>query len=224
MPPKTPKPKWKPADALSAGQQALALAEEQRTALEPRLAAGLIDGLRADLVTLDDKRSAATRAPELLRAATRTQEQAQNEALELVGAVRGAVARIRATAAERAAFGLSLKLNAKKVASTLAALDAIAAGATKHPTVARAAGILPEDLARASTLRTALAAADGAQEQTKKTRTAPKGERVTVQLEVEAAVDAILAAGLLASVGNPALATRFRALVPTKAKRTPKTA
>ena len=56
------------------------------------------------------------------------------------------------------------------------------------------------------------------------TRTAPKGERVTVQLEVEAAVDAILAAGLLASVGNPALATRFRALVPTKVKRTPKTA
>ena len=37
-------------------------------------------------------------------------------------------------------------------------------------------------------------------------------------------MDAILAAGLLASVGNPALATRFRALVPTKAKPTPKTA
>lgn len=89
MPPKTPKPKWKPAEALGAGQQALALAEEQRAALEPRLAAGLIDGLRADLVTLEGKRSETTRA----------------------------------NAAERAAFGLSLRVNVKKVSSTLAALD-----------------------------------------------------------------------------------------------------
>jgi hypothetical protein len=222
MAPKTPKPKWKLADAQSSGQQALALALEQRTLVEPRLAAGVIDGLTADLATLDGKRSETTRAPELLRAATRTQNEVNSHALELLGAARGALARTRCTAAERAAFGLSLKLESKKIATTLAGLDALVAGAAKFPAVARAASLLPADLESAAALRSALTTADGAQEQTKKTRTAPKAERDVAQLHVEAAVDSIVAAGLLASVGNPALGARFRALIPTKATRKPK--
>lgn len=75
---KTPKPKWTLAEAQRSGQQALALALEQRALVEPRLAAGVIDGLTADLATLDAKRSETTRAPELLRAATRNQNDAKS--------------------------------------------------------------------------------------------------------------------------------------------------
>jgi hypothetical protein len=157
--------KWKTSDVSRIGRGALALALEERAALKPRLAPGLLDGLSADLDACEGKRSAATLASEALREATR------------------------------------------------------------YPDVARGAGLLPSDLDHARALRTALVAADAAQEAKKQSRKTPTAERTQLQRRIEQAVDAIVAAGTLAFVLDPTRAARFRALVPSygkgKGKRSP---
>lgn len=211
--------KWPTSDLSRIGRGALALALEQRVALEPRLPAGLLDGLAADLDAFDGKRTAAVIASEALRAATRTQNAAARTALDFLSATRGAVARNGASAAERAAFGLSLRPNANKIATVVAGLDAFVDGATRFPDVARDCGLLPADLDQARALRTALSTADADQETRKQTRKAPTAERVALQRRIEKAVDAIAAAGAVAFLLDPGLVQRFRALIPASAKR-----
>jgi hypothetical protein len=217
--------KWKTSDVSRIGRGALALALEQRAALEPRLAPGLLDGLSADLDAFEGKRSAATLASEALREATRTQDAAAKAAHEFLIAARAAIARSGATAAQRTAFGLQIRMRPEKVSSVVAGLDAFLDAATRYPDVARGAGLLPSDLDHARALRAALVAADAAQEAKKQSRKTPTAERTQLQRRIEQAVDAIVAAGTLAFVLDPARAARFRALVPSygkgKGKRSP---
>lgn len=211
--------KWATSDLSRIGRGALALALEQRATLEPRLPAGLLDGLAADLDAFEGKRTAAVLASEALRSATRTQDAAARTALDFLTAARGAIARNGASAAQRASFGLSLRPTPLKISSVVAALDAFVDGATRFPDVARDCGLLPADADQARALRTALASADAAQETQKQTRKAPTAERVALQRRIEKAVDAISAAGAVAFVLDAAAVQRFRALIPSSAKR-----
>jgi hypothetical protein len=212
------KTKWETADVSRIGQGALALALEQRAAVEPRLSAGLLDGLAADLDAFDGKRAAATLAPESLREATRTQDAAAEAAHAFLVAARGAVARNGATAAQRAAFGLKVPAKTQKVSSLVAGLKALIEAAASFPDVARSSGLLTSDLEQAGALRTALTAADATQEAKKQSRKTPTAERAETQQRIEKAVDAIVAAGTLAFVLDPGKAARFRALVPSYGK------
>jgi hypothetical protein len=219
MPSKAVKPKWSIEDAIRVGRGALVLANRDRDAIERRLEAGLIDGLLADLDRLEGKRSEASRALTKLKEATRTQDAMAAEAKDFVVATRAAVARGRATKAEREAFGLSLRVNDRSVSSVVRALDAFVAGATKYPAVARAASTLPEDIERAHALRAALTAADAAQESTKVSKKVPVAERNATQVRVEDATSAIASAGLIAFAGNPQKAETYRALIPSRSRR-----
>jgi len=210
--------KWSASDVPRVGRQALELATEQRSVIEPRLPPGCIDGLSADLDTYEGKRSDATRAPEVLRTATRTQDEAARTALAFLSAARGGVLRNGASASERAAFGLKLKPTARKVSSVVAALDALVDGATRFPAVARSSGLLTADLATARALRAALTTADAAQETQKEKRKNSTADRRAVQGRIESAVDAIITAGHLAFIGRPDLAARFVGLVPGSAR------
>jgi len=208
------RPKWPTSDIPRVGRGALQLATEHRSAVEQRLAAGVIDGLSTDLDAFDGKRSEAARAPEELRTATRTQDAAARTAMDFVSAARFAVTRNGANAAQRTAFGLKLKPKMEKISSIVAALDSIIDGATRFPTVARSSGLVAADLDSARALRAALVAADAAQETQKEKRKSPTAERKALQQRIEHAVDAIIAAGQLAFVGKPEIAARFRALIP----------
>ncbi len=218
MPSKAVKPKWATGDAIRVGRGALVLANADRDVIERRLDAGLIDGLLADLDSLEGKQSEASRARTVLKESTRTQDAIAAEAKGFIVAARAAVARGRATKAEREAFGLSLKIHERSVSSIVRALDAFVSGATKYPAVARAASTLPEDVDRVRALRAALAAADAEQESTKVARKLPVAERNEIQVRVEDAISAIVSAGLIAFAGDPVRAARYRALIPTTKK------
>jgi len=212
------KTKWATSDVSRIGRGALALAIEQRAVIEPRLPAGLLDGLTADLDAFDGKRAAATLASESLREATRSQDAAAKAAHAFLIAARGAVGRNGATAAQRTAFGLKLAVKPEKVSSVVAGLDAFVDAATRYPDVARGSGLLAADVDQARALRAALAAADAAQEAKKQSRKTPTAERAELQQRIEKAVDAIVAAGTVAFVLDPTKAARFRALVPSYGK------
>ncbi len=209
-------PKWAPGDVSRVGRAALSLATKNKASIEPRLSAGLLDGLVADLDVFDGKQSAATLAKESLREATRGQNAAGEAASSFLGLARSAITRSGANATVRAAFGLSLRPNPGKVQSVITALDAFEAGAARAPDVVRAAGILTADLDKLRALRGALAASDANQEATKLTRKLPLLDRKQTQVRIEKAVDAIINAGAMAFADEPAVVALFRALVPAR--------
>lgn len=218
-------PKWAPGDVSRVGRGALELANKHKASIEPRLSAGLLDGLKADLDTFDGKQSAATVARESLREATRGQDSAADTANARLALARGAIVRANLGPQARAAFGLSLRPNPGKISSVLAALDAFDAGATRHPDLVRSAGLLTADLEKLRQLRATLAASDATQEATKLNRKLPVIDRKQAQVRIERAVDAIINGGVLAFADDPAAVALFRALVParpaTKKKNSP---
>lgn len=208
------KPKWSANQIAPTGRAALALARQHQAAISDRLPAGVIDGLAVDLDAFEGKRSAASRSGEVLRTATREQDAAAAKGHAFAVAARAALTRSGANAAERAAFGLKLKLKADKVASVVACLDALLDGATRFPDAARAAGLLSTDFDRARSLRASLTSADAVQETAKSTRKNPVSERKGAQVRIENAIDGIINAGTLAFIDQPDIATQFQKLVP----------
>src|SRR6478735_3607400 len=101
--------KWPSAVLQAVGREALALAEEFKSQLEPRLGAGVREGLKSDLEKWDGKRAEASNAPGTLKLATRQQEEAEANAIAFLSAARQAVVRAGATAAQRTAFGTTKK-------------------------------------------------------------------------------------------------------------------
>ncbi|MGV3625927.1 MAG: hypothetical protein ACO1OB_34275 [Archangium sp.] len=215
--------KWSSAVVQSVGREALALASTYRAELEPRLPAGLLDGLKADLDAFDGKRADASNALGTLMTATREQNAVAEEARELLSAARTALLRSRAGAPQRAAFGLKLTVTEKKVSSVVAALDAFADGAAKYPDAARAAGVLPSDVESMKELRAALVAVDQAQETSKSKRKDPVEKRIAAQQRIESAIDSVINAGRMAFVERPDVAGRFKALTPAQPSRSKKT-
>lgn len=214
--------KWSSSELQSIGREALALVKEFRTVIEPRLAAGLIDGLEVDLTKFDDKRSAASNAVGTLKVATRQQDEAVASAVEFLSAGRQSVVRAGASVAQREAFGTTRKYNVNNVSSVVAALDAFVVAAEKFPDFTRAAGVLPADLDAAKSLRASLVSADQSQEAQKSKRKDPTADRNAAQKRIEGAIDSIINAGRLAFMSKPEIGSRFRALVPSSPAKSSK--
>jgi len=214
--------KWASSVLQSVGREALSLAEEFKSQLEPRLGAGVLDGLKCDLDAFDGKRSDASNAVGMLKLATREQEEAVAHAVALLSAARRAVVRAGANVAQRQAFGTTKKYDPSKVSSIVAALDTLISGAAKYPELTRSAGVLSADLDSARALRDGLIAADQSQEAMKSTRKEPTLQRNSAQKRIEAAVDAIVNAGRLAFTTQPATSARFASLVPSARRPAPK--
>jgi len=215
--------KWSSSVLQSVGREALSLAEEFKSQLEPRLGAGVLDGLKCDLDAFDGKRSDASNALGTLKLATRQQEEAIAHAIAFLSAARQAVVRAGASVAQRTAFGTTKKYKANNVSSVVGALDAFLVGAEKFTDFVRAAGVLPSDLDTAKALRTALIGADQSQEAQKSKRKEPTLQRNAAQLRIESAITAIINAGRLAFLTKPDVAARFKALAPSSGSSSKKT-
>ncbi len=200
----------------------MALAEEFKAQLEPRLGAGVLDGLRCYLEEFDGKRAEASNALGTLKLATREQEEAVAHAIALLSVGRRALVRAGANVTQRQAFGITKKYDAKVVGSVVAALDSFLVGAGKYPELTRAAGMLSSDLDEMKALRDGLIAADQSQEAKKSARKEPVLQRNAAQKRIERAIDDIVNAGLLAFVKDPATSRRFAELVPSARRPAPK--
>ena len=212
--------KWPIARISDIANATLALTAEFRSDLEPRLAAGLIDHLAANVAAFDGKRAQASNAPVALKAATRTQDAASSAGFALVSGVRRSLARLpSATKADKKAFGVGEPLRKGSVPQVLAGLDALLAAAADRTAVARAAGLLPADLDGARALRVQLAGADTTQSTLKVTKSSATAARNVLAAEIAADVDAVLAAASIAFHARPDVAARFDAVVPGKARK-----
>ncbi len=213
------KVKWSSAVVTRVGRAALVLAQQHEAVLAPRLAAGLVDGLSADLDVFEGKRAQVPVARETLRSATQAQNEVAKQAQTFLVAARAAIIRSGASASQRAGFGLKLPVEPRRVASVVAALEAFLGGAAQAPEATRTAGLLTADLAEAQRLLASLLSADATQETKKETRKESTAERNQAQARIERAIDSIIGAARIAFLSRPDVTARFVALVPSSPRK-----
>lgn len=203
------KPKWELDDAVRRGESADRLYDKYGTSLASRLDdATLSAQLKADLATL--KGTSRGGVLGVQKTATATEREIAEDAHDLIMQMRNAVRRSpKGTATLRQAIGVGEPLDPSNTAAILDVLTAIAA----HADGLRLCKVAAEDIAEAAALATSLQTADAGQSGAKQARTGSTEDRIDAQLRVEAAVDAIHVAGMLAFRKQPVIRARFERLV-----------
>jgi hypothetical protein len=204
------------------GTAAYNLAVQYQTALNPRLPAGMIATLGADLTTLGAAPAAPavttpaspTPAPTTPAATPPTLAEAVASATGLITAMHAAIAGAKPNAAVRKAYRVSSKAE-KAPKHVIADGTAIVTQAKSDPTEALSLGILPADV---TALAAALAAVQAAEIVVKgSTGGAATGkERHAAEVRMHEAVARIAGAGVLAFATSPTVRAEFAALAVKK--------
>lgn len=214
---KTAKPKWKLDVAIRAGREAHTLGVAHRIDLEPRLEAGALDHLDADVVELEAEQSGVAVAQADKTSATAHKGDSAEEGFSVSSSMRDAIRRNHLGDEEiLKAFGLKAKVVKEKPSTIVSSLQTLLSGAQAHPEALRAAGVLPSDLDAAKSAVAALTAAGTTQATKKLTAKQATAQRAETQRRVESAVSKLIGAAGLAFRGQPAKLQPFEALVPKK--------
>ncbi len=201
--------------AIRVGETAWKLAVEHRAGLDPRLPAGMIDGLGADVASLKDAGSGAQVARVGKRTATLTQGEAKRAGHDLALAIRSAVRRGEPDdEAFQKAFGVGVTVVAAKVSSVDSALSAILKAAEADAERTRGVGILPEDLDEVRRVKEALTSAESTQEGQTVSAKMATSARDEAQRRVQKAVWRVVGAAGLAFRGQLAIAKLFADVIP----------
>jgi len=215
------KPAWKIEETITSGTEAHELATRFKPELEPRLGAGVIDGLGADTQELRGNASDAASTRVGAKAATLDEGTALRNGALIVAAVRATIRRtFAADKAIQRSFGVGAPVNANSIGSVAAGLRIVLSAADKNPEAAREAGILPADLDDARTALAALVTADQDQAGHKLTAKQATARRAATQLRVEAAVLKIVGVATLAFRNRPDVLAQFAAVIPSRSHRT----
>jgi hypothetical protein len=208
---------------VTAGQSAYGLAVEHTAQLTPRLPAGTIANLAADLTTLgfppsqppppdSTKPAPATPAP----AAPPSLPDALSTVANLVSAIHDAVRSGTRSRPVRKDYGAGSTTPATAVKDVLATAKKIVARATAQPSEALALGILPADVAALQPAILRLDAAETAAHGATAAAKTPSALKRAAAMRMDQAVTKIAAAGTLAFALVPATRALFEALRPKK--------
>ena len=185
---------------VTAGQSAYGLAVQYRPQVEPRLPAGMIADLAADLTTLGFPPPAPAPAPGTAApiAAPPTLPAALSTAANLVSAIHGAVRSATTDRSLRKEYGAGSSTPATEVKDVLAAANKIVARATEEPAEALTLGILPADVTALQQAIVELNAAETAAHGTTATSKTTSALKRAATTRMDQAVAKIAGAGTLA--------------------------
>lgn len=199
----------------SRGSSAYALAIQHRAVIEPRLPAGTIAELAADLGTLGKDPTPPT-APSPPPESPPSLTIALTAAANLVSAIHDALRAGKAKPTIRKAYGVSKSPPQKEPKALLDAAEKIIAQASGSPDEALSLGILPADVkALQKAVADLEAAVTVAQAHGGKTTPTAKDKHAAA-LRMNAATGRIAAAGLLAFAQDATTRAEFAALAPPK--------
>jgi hypothetical protein len=202
----------------SAGTKAYALAGQYQAALDPRLPAGTVANLAADLATLGadplptpppGQTPPATPPPSLA--------EAMATAVTLITALHEAIRGAQPKADVRKAYGASSKTPTKEAKALLADGEKIVTQAQANPSQALSLGILPTDVAALVQALSDLTVAENLAKGKSGGAGGSTGkERHAAEVRMHEAVARISGVGVLAFATNAAVRAEFAALKPMK--------
>ena len=201
------------------GEQVVELLKSDRFKIEPRVAAGLIDGLIADLPLLRDIAVWVADARQAKKAATKGTTNAAELLLALVMAGRTTIKLNKLDAEVCARAGVGKSMNIKVVKSVLDGAEMMVQAYAQFPDQLRIAGVLPADIERIQALRAQLTTVDVAQEGAKLSSKEKTAARNEAHRRVKAAIAAIVGAAGLAFVDNADRLALYQAVIPVKSAK-----
>ncbi len=201
----------------SAGTAAYTLAGQHQADLTPRLPAGLLTDLAADLTLLGAPPAplAASAAPAAASPAPAppapSLEEAMGQAVTLITAIHAAIQGAKASPAVRKAYGASGKAS-KEPKAVVAEGEKILARAQANPTEALSLGILPADTAALGAALAGVNAAEAAVKGNGGKAGATGKALLAAEVRMHEAVARIAGVGVLAFATNAAVRAQFEAL------------
>ncbi len=203
---------------IQSGLKAHKLAVAERTAIEARLAAGTIEGLAADLVTLGATVPGQIAARRAAKESTVSQAVALANVASILTAIRQAVKSHGAPADVRVAYGVGSKLDKATPKSVFAAATGVLRAVTSDLNAARSFGVLDGDLAALTSAVAAAQTADTEQDDRRASAPAATKTRNAAAKNVEGAVKRISSAGALHYATDAKLRAQFEALVASEGR------
>lgn len=207
------KPKKSDTDVTQAGLKAHGLGTTHAALLEPRLPAGILTDLAANLDLMGIVVPGAKQTRASAKAATKTQAQALASGYQRVTAIRTALKLTQAPADVRKHYGVGTQVNPEVVKSVQTSIKVIVDRAEKYPDEARLHGILKSDIDDLKADSQIITAADTDQE--KQRAAAPQSTKARNKAlnAVVNATNHIAAAGIIAFAKDESLRKEFEALV-----------
>jgi hypothetical protein len=185
--------------------------------LEPRLDAGNIDGLGADIDLLSSSGADRKAGKTTQKGKTGKKRDLGEEGKEMVMSIRDSAKRTRGISqGTRTALGVGESIDPKSTKTVVAGIKACLTAFKEDPDLAAKIGLLPEDIEDIKTILAGLDTAEASQVETIGSNKDKTFDRNAVQMRIEAAVDMIAARGRLAFRNDKDLQARFDALVSTK--------
>jgi hypothetical protein len=211
------KPKWREVETIRRGGDALHLAETHQAVVEPRLAAGTMDGLRADLALLSasgpDRKASKTEQ----KGRTGKKRDAAEDGKDWTMIVRDMARRtVGVSSGDLKALGVGERVNVGSAKTVSAAVEACIRALVKNPELGRNIGLIDQDVTDAKAIIADLNSAGMVQTDVIIKNKDKTFDRNAVQMRIEAAVDMISSRGQMAFRNDRDIRDRFEALVTGK--------
>jgi hypothetical protein len=211
------KPKWREDETIRRGENTLHLAETHKAVLEPRLAAGTVDGLRTDLGLLSASGSDRKAGKTEQKGRTGKKRDAAEDGRDWVMTVRDMAQRtVGVSNGELKALGVGERVNVGSAKTVNAAIQACLRAFEKNPELPRTIGLIEQDVTEAKDILVELNFAGKDQNDVVLKNKDKTFDRNAVQMRIEAAVDMISARGQMAFRNDRDVRDRFEALVTGK--------
>jgi hypothetical protein len=210
---KATRPRTSAAQANQKGLEAHRLATRDRAELEPRLGAGVIDGLAADLAALGMVVPGALQERAEKKAATQGQYGALEDLHRMISAIRTSVVNSDLPKSAQKSWAIGQPVQKRIAKSVISAGEQIAARVDAAPEEARAIGVLPADQAALKASIAAARGADDSQEAKKISAKAATRTRDETLTRISAAAKRIASVGLLAFRTSPTKLAEYEALL-----------
>ena len=214
-------PKWTIEETIQIGKEAQKLSQSKLQELEPRLSAGLLSGLPADITQLESLFTGRPAKTQEVKGLTGTEADIARKGARWVSAVREMVKRRATGTGLPKAVGVGMQVYQANSKSTATALEAVLTAARENPEAIRACGILETDLQKGQAMLESISGARDTQDIGMKDKKDLTTRKDTLQIRIEKAIEEISTAGYFHFMETePVLAQRFKDLIPHKSRDT----
>jgi hypothetical protein len=212
-------PKWEISQVIQIGKEAVLLTEGKKKEIEPRVSAGLLDGLPADIAQLESLFTGRPAKTIEVKGMTGSEKDVARKGGEWVSAIREAVKRRAKGTGLPKAVGVGEAVHGDQSTSVASAVEAVLKAAQEYPDEIRACGVIESDIQKGQAILDSLVGARNTQDTGMKGKKNLTTQKNTIQIRIEKAIEEISTGGYIQFMDtDKVLAKRFQDLIPSSGK------